>query len=132
MKLRLPPGQEPELVSMIVETCAQEKVYLKFMGLLGERFARLNRMWTDLFEESFMKYYSTIHRYETNKLRNIARFFGHLLASDSIGWHVFSAVHINGEETTAASRIFIKILFEDLQENMGVAKLTARTRCAPT
>jgi pre-mRNA-splicing factor CWC22 len=126
MKLRLPPGQEPELVSMIVETCAQEKVYLKFMGLLGERFARLNRMWMDLFEESFMKYYTTIHRYETNKLRNIARFFGHLLASDSIGWHVFSAVHINGDETTSASRIFIKILFEDLQENMGVAKLTAR------
>jgi pre-mRNA-splicing factor CWC22 len=126
MKLRLPPGQETELVSMIIETCAQEKVYLKFMGLLGERFARLNRMWTDLFEESFMKYYSTIHRYETNKLRKIARFFGHLLSSDSIGWHVFSAIHLNEEETTSASRIFIQILFEDLQENMGTAKLKTR------
>ncbi|KAK4146954.1 uncharacterized protein C8A04DRAFT_9392 [Dichotomopilus funicola] len=126
MKLRLPAGQEPELVSMIVESCAQEKVYLKFMGLLGERFARLNRMWTDLFEESFTKYYSTIHRYETNKLRNIARFFGHLLASDSIGWHVFSAIHLTPDDTTAASRIFISILFEDLQENMGTAKLKAR------
>ncbi|KAK3388196.1 Pre-mRNA-splicing factor cwc-22 [Sordaria brevicollis] len=126
MKLRLPAGQEPELVSMIVESCAQEKVYLKFMGLLGERFARLNRMWMDLFEESFAKYYSTIHRYETNKLRNIARFFGHLLATDAIGWHVFSVIHLNEEETTSASRIFIKILFEDLQENIGSAKLKAR------
>ncbi|GAB1320629.1 pre-mRNA-splicing factor cwc22 [Madurella fahalii] len=126
MKLRLPAGQEPELVSMIVESCAQEKVYLKFMGLLGERFARLNRMWMDLFEESFAKYYSTIHRYETNKLRNIARFFGHLLASDAIGWHVFSIIHLTQEDTTAASRIFIKILFEDLQENLGTAKLKAR------
>ncbi|KAK4234697.1 hypothetical protein C8A03DRAFT_37513 [Achaetomium macrosporum] len=126
MKLKLPVGQEPELVSMIVESCAQEKVYLKFMGLLGERFARLNRMWMDLFEESFVKYYSTIHRYETNKLRNIARFFGHLLASDAIGWHVLSVIHLNEEETTSASRIFIKILFEDLQENLGTAKLKAR------
>jgi pre-mRNA-splicing factor CWC22 len=126
MKLRLPPGQEPELVSMIVESCAQEKVYLKFMGLLGERFARLNRMWTELFEESFMKYYSTIHRYETNKLRNIARFFGHLLSSDSIGWHVLSVIHLNEDETTAASRIFLQILFEDIQENMGTAKLKTR------
>ncbi|KAK4175230.1 putative pre-mRNA-splicing factor cwc-22 [Triangularia setosa] len=126
MKLRLPVGQEPELVSMIVESCAQEKVYLKFMGLLGERFARLNRMWMELFEESFMKYYTTIHRYETNKLRNIARFFGHLLSSDSIGWHVLSIVHLNEEETTSASRIFIKILFEDLQENMGTVKLKTR------
>lgn len=126
MKLKLPVGQEPELVSMIVESCAQEKVYLKFMGLLGERFARLNRMWMELFEESFVKYYSTIHRYETNKLRNIARFFGHLLATDSIGWHVLSTIHLNEEETTSASRIFIKILFEDLQENMGTAKLKTR------
>ncbi|KAK5664044.1 hypothetical protein OQA88_258 [Cercophora sp. LCS_1] len=126
MKLRLPPGQEQELVSMIVESCAQEKVYLKFMGLLGERFARLNRMWTELFEESFVKYYSTIHRYETNKLRNIARFFGHLLAVDAIGWHVLSTIHLNEEETTSASRIFIKILFEDLLENMGQAKLKTR------
>ncbi|KAK4165312.1 putative pre-mRNA-splicing factor cwc-22 [Cladorrhinum sp. PSN259] len=126
MKLRLPAGQEPELVSMIVESCAQEKVYLKFMGLLGERFARLNRMWMELFEESFVKYYTTIHRYETNKLRNIARFWGHQLANDAIGWHVLSIIHLNEEETTAASRIFIKILFEDLQENMGSVKLKAR------
>ena len=126
MKLRLPAGQEPELVSMIVESCAQEKVYLKFMGLLGERFARLNRMWMELFEESFVKYYSTIHRYETNKLRNIARFFGHLLSSDAIGWHVLSTVQLTEEDTTSASRIFIQILFEDLQENMGTVKLKAR------
>lgn len=126
MKLRLPAGQEAELVSMIIETCAQEKVYLKFMGLLAERFARLNRMWTELFEEAFVKYYSTIHRYETNKLRNIARFFGHLLSVDAIGWHVLSTIHLNEEETTSASRIFIKILFEDLLENMGQAKLRTR------
>jgi pre-mRNA-splicing factor CWC22 len=33
-----------------------------------------------LFEESFAKYYDTIHHYETNRLRNIVRFFGHMLA----------------------------------------------------
>jgi pre-mRNA-splicing factor CWC22 len=126
MKLRLPQGQEPELVSMIVECCAESKTYLKFFGLIGERFARLNRMWCDLFEESFMKYYDTIHRYETNKLRNIARFWGHLLATDAIGWHVLSIIHLNEEETTSASRIFIKILFQDLAENMGMKKLEAR------
>ncbi len=39
MKIRLPPGQEPELVSMVVESCAQERTYLKFFGLIGDRFA---------------------------------------------------------------------------------------------
>jgi pre-mRNA-splicing factor CWC22 len=128
MKVSLPPGQEPELPSMIVECCSQEKTYSKFFGLVGERFAKLNRLWTDLFEQSFAKYYDTIHRYETNHLRNIARFFGHLLSADGIGWHVLSVVHLNEDETTSSSRIFIKILFQDLAEALGMAKLQERLK----
>ncbi|KAL3705608.1 pre-mRNA-splicing factor cwc22 [Talaromyces marneffei ATCC 18224] len=123
MKISLPPGKEPELPSMIIECCSQERTYSKFYGLIGERFAKLNRLWSDLFEESFAKYYETIHRYETNRLRNIARFFGHILSNDAIGWHVLSLIHLNEEETTSSSRIFIKILFQDLAEHMGMAKL---------
>ena len=126
MKINLPPGQEPELPSMIIECCSQERTYSKFYGLMGERFAKLNRLWTELFEASFTKYYDTIHRYESNRLRNIARFFGHLLSSDAIGWHVLSIIHLNEEETTSSSRIFIKILFQDLAESLGMPKLRAR------
>ena len=128
MKVQLPPGQEPELPSMIIECCSQERTYSKFYGLIGERFAKINRLWTDQFEQSFAKYYDTIHRYETNRLRNIARFFGHLISSDAIGWHVLSVVHLNEEETTSSSRIFIKILFQDLTEAMGMPKLQARLK----
>jgi pre-mRNA-splicing factor CWC22 len=128
MKVTLPAGQEPELPSMIIECCSQERTYSKFYGLIGERFAKINRLWTDLFEQSFAKYYDTIHRYETNRLRNIARFFGHLISSDAVGWHVLSVVHLNEEETTSSSRIFIKILFQDLAEAMGMPKLQARLK----
>ncbi|KAI1781529.1 MIF4G-domain-containing protein [Hypoxylon cercidicola] len=128
MKVNLPAGQEPELPSMIVECCSQEKTYSKFFGLIGERFAKINRLWTDLFTQSFEKYYETIHRYETNRLRNIARFFGHMLGSDAIGWHALSIIHLNEEETTSASRIFIKILFQEISEELGMTKLQARTR----
>lgn len=128
MKISLPAGQEPELPSMIIECCSQERTYSKFYGLIGERFAKINRLWTDLFEQSFAKYYDTIHRYETNRLRNIARFFGHLISSDAIGWHVLSVVHLNEEETTSSSRIFIKILFQDLAEAIGMPKLQARLK----
>lgn len=128
MKVNLPTGQEPELPSMIIECCSQERTYSKFYGLIGERFSKLNRFWVDQFEASFAKYYDTIHRYETNRLRNIARFFGHMLSSDAIGWHVLSIVHLNEEETTSSSRIFIKILFQDLSEALGMAKLQARLK----
>ena len=126
MKVTLPAGQESELPSMIVECCSQEKTYSKFFGLLGERFAKLNRLWTTEFETSFEHYFSTIHRFETNRLRNIARFWGHMLSSDATGWHVLSLIHLNEEETTSSSRIFIKILIQDLAEALGMAKLQAR------
>ncbi|KAH0562197.1 pre-mRNA-splicing factor cwc22 [Trichoglossum hirsutum] len=126
--ISLPAGQEPELPSMVIECCSQERTYSKFYGLIGERFAKLNRLWTDLFGAAFAKYYDTIHRYETNRLRNIARFFGHLLGSDAIGWHVFSVVHLNEDETTSSSRIFIKILFQELSEAMGMVKLQERLK----
>ncbi|KAL2812043.1 hypothetical protein BJX63DRAFT_397307 [Aspergillus granulosus] len=126
MKISLPAGMEPELPSMIIECCSQERTYSKFYGLIGERFAKINRLWSDLFENSFAKYYDTIHRYETNKLRNIARFFGHMLGNDAIGWHVLSIIHLNEEETTSSSRIFIKILFQDLAEHLGIPKLRER------
>lgn len=126
MKLKLPLGLEPELPSMIIECCSQERTYSKFYGLMGERFAKLNRLWTELYEASFQKYYETIHRFESSRLRNIARFFSALLSSDAIGWHVLSIIHLNENETTSSSRIFIKILFQDLSESLGMPKLRAR------
>lgn len=128
MKISLPAGLEHELPSMIIECCSQERTYSKFYGLIGERFAKINRLWSDLFEASFAKYYDTIHRYETNRLRNIARFFGHMISNDAIGWHVMSVIHLNEEETTSSSRIFIKILFQDLGEHLGLPKLHERMR----
>ncbi|KAJ5696085.1 hypothetical protein N7536_006497 [Penicillium majusculum] len=128
MKINLPAGLEHELPSMVIECCSQERTYSKFYGLIGERFAKINRLWSDLFEAAFAKYYDTIHRYETNKLRNIAQFFGHLISNDAIGWHVLSVVHLNEEETTSSSRIFIKILFQNLAENLGLPGLQARFR----
>ncbi|KAJ6780557.1 hypothetical protein PWT90_10316 [Aphanocladium album] len=126
MKINLPAGQEPEMPSMIVECCSQEKTYTKFFGLIAERFAKINRLWCDLFEQSFQKYYETIHRYENNKLRNIAMLFGHMFGSDALGWHCMSVIHLNEEETTSSSRIFIKILFQSLVEEIGLPKIKAR------
>lgn len=116
------------MCNMIIECCSQERSYSQFYGLIGERFCKLNRVWTENFQEAFQKYYDTIHRYETNKLRNIGRFFGHLLASDGISWAVLHVVHMNEEETTSSSRIFVKILMQEMIEEMGVAKMVERFR----
>ncbi|KAJ7065923.1 hypothetical protein B0H15DRAFT_167445 [Mycena belliarum] len=126
LKVQLQEGQEIELVNMIIECCSQERSYSTFYGLVGERFSKLNRVWTDCFEQAFGNYYTTIHRYETNRLRNIARFFGHLLSSDAISWLVLECVKINEDDTTSSSRIFVKIMMTEMTESMGLKTVSER------
>jgi pre-mRNA-splicing factor CWC22 len=38
---------------MLIECCCQERTYMKFYGLLGERLGKLNRVWADYFVKCF-------------------------------------------------------------------------------
>lgn len=113
---------------MVIECCSQERTYEKFYGLVGERFSKINRDWSEAFKECFATNYETIHRLETNPLRNVAKYFGHLMSTDALPWDVLSVIHLNEEETTSSSRIFIKILFQDLVESLGLKKLNERVK----
>ncbi|CAO1619611.1 unnamed protein product [Sympodiomycopsis kandeliae] len=126
LKLRIPEGQELELCNMIIECCSQERTFNRFYGNIGERMSKLHRRWSGLYEESFRTYYENIHRYESNKLRNIARFFGHLYGTDSISWTNFDVIYMNEDDTTSSSRIFVKILFQEILEQIGMKTLVSR------
>ncbi|THH21083.1 hypothetical protein EW146_g415 [Bondarzewia mesenterica] len=126
LKIQIKEGEEIELANMIIECCSQERSYSTFYGLIGERFCKLNRVWNECFEEAFQTYYGTIHRYETNRLRNIARFFGHLLANDAVSWAVLDCIKINEDDTTSSSRIFVKIMMQEVMESMGLPTLKER------
>jgi pre-mRNA-splicing factor CWC22 len=63
------------------------------------------------FLELFNKTYNNVHKMEVNKLRNAAKFFGHLLYTEAIEWSGLSSIRLTEEDTTSSSRIFIKILF---------------------
>lgn len=49
-------------------------------------------------------------RLETNKLRNVAKFFAHLLYTDALPWTCLESIRLSEDATTSSSRIFIKIL----------------------
>jgi pre-mRNA-splicing factor CWC22 len=90
-KMGIPPGRECELINMITECCSQERTFLRHYGLVSGRFCLLHERWQ-------------IHRLETNKLRNVAKLFGHLLHTDSFSWAVLGCIHLNEDETTSSSR----------------------------
>lgn len=133
LKMGIPPGQESELATMIIECCSQEKTFVKYYALLAERFCKLKREYVDSFADCFVAQYSMIHRLETNKLRNVAKLFAYLLSTDALPWAILSVIRLTEEDTTSSSRIFIKILFQELAEIMGLRELNSRledTTCA--
>lgn len=111
---------------MLLECCSQERTYLRYYGLLGQRFCMINKVHQENFEKCFVQQYSMIHRLETNKLRNVAKFFAHLLGTFALPWHVLSYIRLTEEDTTSSSRIFIKILFQELSEHLGIRLLNER------
>eukprot|EP00611_Tribonema_gayanum_P001502 TRINITY_DN1110_c0_g1_i1.p4 TRINITY_DN1110_c0_g1~~TRINITY_DN1110_c0_g1_i1.p4 ORF type:complete len:262 (-),score=148.13 TRINITY_DN1110_c0_g1_i1:152-937(-) len=125
-KLDIQQGYESELCNMLTECCSQERSYLSYYGLIAQRFCMLHRRWQEAFEDAFGQNYATIHRLETNKLRNVAKLFSHLLYTDALPWTCLEAIRLNEDETTSSSRIFIKILCQELSENMGLATLRQR------
>jgi pre-mRNA-splicing factor CWC22 len=74
----------------------------------------------------------------------MARFVAHLLYTDGISWEVFiaslgfncistcyqvlSEIKLNEDDTTSSGRIYIKIVFQELAEFLGLAKLYERIR----
>ena len=73
---------------MLIECCSQERTYLRYYGLLAQRFSFIKMEYQMEFETAFQKQYGLIHRLETNKLRNTAKFFSHLMATDALPWTV--------------------------------------------
>lgn len=128
LKMEFPESQTKELCNMILDCCAQQRTYEKFFGLLAGRFCMLKKEYMESFESIFKEQYDTIHRLETNKLRNVAKMFAHLLYTDSLPWSVLECVKLSEETTTSSSRIFVKIFFQELCEYMGLPKLNARLK----
>lgn len=126
LKMNIKKNQEMELCQMILDSCAQQRTYERFFGLLAQRFCELKKEYVEHFEEIFKQQYDTCHRLETVKLRNVSRLLSHLLYTDSISWGVFDCVHLNEDETTSSSRVFLKNLLLDLSEHMGMIKLKER------
>jgi pre-mRNA-splicing factor CWC22 len=126
LKMGIPNGLEHELATMIIECCSQEKTFIKYYALLAERFCKLKAAYADSFADCFVAQYRLIHRLETNKLRNVAKLFAHLLATDGLPWAVLSVIRLTEDDTTSSSRIFIKTLFQELAETIGLRSLNAR------
>ncbi|KJH47876.1 MIF4G domain protein [Dictyocaulus viviparus] len=126
LKMKVSKELEAELCHMLVDCCCQQRTYERFYGLLCERFCRLRKEYQTTFEKIACDTYATIHRFDITKLRNMARLISHLLFTDAINWTIFTDVRLTENDTTSSGRIYLKYIFQELCESMGLAKLYER------
>ncbi|KAI8573266.1 hypothetical protein RHMOL_Rhmol01G0265000 [Rhododendron molle] len=124
LESKLELNQVMELCIMLLECCSQERTYLRYYGLLGQRFWMINKIHQDNFEKCFVKQYSNIHRLETNELRNVAKFFSHLLGTDALPLHVLAYIRLTEEDTLPHLPVFsLRSSFRNCQSTLGFACL---------
>ncbi|KAL6518015.1 hypothetical protein OROMI_033716 [Orobanche minor] len=119
--------KEKEVCIMLLECCRQQGIYRPFYALLAQRLCMIKKkVYQVMFDDCFVHHYSTAHRLDTNAIQNVAKYFAHLLAHDALPWRCLTSVRLTEEDTTSSSRIFIKFLFQELSEHLGVCLLNQR------
>ncbi|KAL6946772.1 hypothetical protein ACO0QE_001621 [Hanseniaspora vineae] len=128
IKLKLTkPGEKLQTVDVLVKSCSHEQTYSKYYGIMAELLCQFHKSWCTSFAEYFEKLYTKdCESYEPNQLRNVGKFYGHLFASDYLGFESFELIHMNQEESTASTRIFVKFIFSELVMDIGIKELKER------
>lgn len=128
IKLKLTrPGEKLQAVDVLVKSCSHEQTYSKYYGIMAELLCQFHKSWCTSFADYFERLYTKdCETYEPNQLRNVGKLYGHLFASDYIGFESFEIVHMNQEESTASSRIFVKFIFSELVMDIGIKELKER------
>lgn len=114
------------ITDMLVKCCAQERTYSKFYGLLGEGLIVVSNLWSQAFDKAFEENYENCHKYDTSLLRNIGSFWGHMFASDKMGWEVMKLIKLTADGTTSAQRILLKFVFMRIMNEIGENEFNLR------
>ncbi|CAF4600571.1 unnamed protein product [Rotaria socialis] len=80
-------------------------------------FCLLKKEYVECFEKVFQDQYDIVYRLENVK------FFAHLLVTDAISWDILCCLVLTNEDTTSSSRVYMKNLFLELAESIGITQL---------
>ncbi|AET40401.1 U2-type spliceosomal complex subunit CWC22 Ecym_5669 [Eremothecium cymbalariae DBVPG len=126
LKLRPKSDEKLVLLDILVKTCSQEQTYSKFYGTAAEKLRASHHSWEAAFQQTFKQIYESIGDFEPNQLRNMGKFWGHLLATDHLGYELFQWVQLNERDTNAAGRVYLKFIFQELVADLGVQEVQRR------
>lgn len=115
LNIKMQLGQELELWVMLICCCGREEIYaLHYAHVAESLYWRNSKLYQGIYERCFTMQVALIYQWNKNKLRNVSKFFGHLVVEGLISWdNRFSSANLPKEATNPSSLIFIDILFDE-------------------
>ncbi|OXB43144.1 hypothetical protein B1J92_G00330g [Nakaseomyces glabratus] len=123
---RVSDDAKSKVVDIIVRSSIQEPTYSKFYGLLSERLCATHSSWVEGYKHVLLDNYTNMNTFEPAQLRIIGKLWGHIFAADYLGFELFENFRMNEEDSSPATRIFLKFLFQELVAELGINELQAR------
>ncbi|CAF1403266.1 unnamed protein product [Rotaria sordida] len=111
------PDFSKNLCQVIVDICAQHRIYERYFDLLGQELCTFNKKYTRYFEEIFKDQYKILHTLENVQLQNLVKFYVHLFIGHSISWRVLDCCDLIEELTTPSQQTDYHMIEEQLQPN---------------
>lgn len=126
LKRRTPDDEKYKIVDILIKSSIQEATYSKFYGIISERLLNSHKAWKPAFIQIFQMNYEQLDTFEPSQLRIIGKFWGHIFATDYLGFELLEIVKINSRDSTAPSRIFVKFIFQELVADLSIDELKDR------
>lgn len=112
----------PILTNIIIRSCIQEKTYSKFYGLISEILIIKFPKYKQEFILQFENNYTNIHQVELNGIRNLGKLYGYLISTHKLNISILHIIRLTEDHTNSSSRIFLKFLFKEMVEELGLDK----------
>lgn len=126
LQLRTEDKEKHKVVDIVVKSSVQEPTYSKFYGVLLERLCSTHGSWKQGLEKVLLENYVNSNTFEPAQLRILGKLWGHVLASDYLGFEVFQHFKMNEDDSTPPTRIFLKFLFQEMVADLGIENLQER------
>mmetsp|Transcript_4824 Transcript_4824/g.11480 ORF Transcript_4824/g.11480 Transcript_4824/m.11480 type:complete len:215 (-) Transcript_4824:1913-2557(-) len=117
--MKIPLTKKPYVGIVLLESYLHEKTPINYHSDLVSILCVLDTETKLVFEQCFVEVYERVESLSVSKIKMIGNFFSYLFQNNSISWKLFYKIQFTTEKTTSSKRIFLKIVFSQLKQNLG-------------
>ncbi|MCL4125053.1 UNVERIFIED_CONTAM: hypothetical protein GTU68_015473, partial [Idotea baltica] len=92
IQLKLPPSQEREICSVMIQCCMRAKEHTPFHALLALKLCKFKKAFSRLFQFTLWDQFNMLDDMKAARAANLAKFAAHLIAEDCLHLSLFKTL----------------------------------------